>query len=395
MENKYTFYYDESQNVRKLYLSNKVDGYNIDHDKHKDNAVNFLLGGIAHRGDCINIDIDSLKKIIELQSNAKEFKFNHVARGDFLSVLNSRKLTGFLEWLCNSDLYVHYFNLNMEYWAYLDIVEDCILHCLTLKELEFKSDVHFRMYSDAHKNVLYNVVCDNRVGFIRLLKEYDFPYLKGRENEFMKMLYMLVMSYNIKVHSDPRKNQYEKLYANSLRELILLCLETGIDDLTLTMDIRTDVVKSDDRILVDGFSTFYQHRANQFPDSQHIFDEERIVEKDLARRKEHSDELKELKYRFVKSTDNELIQVSDVIAGFLQKYFHYLNKTKISEVCDGRKNLNEQQMKNVNLIQKLINKSDSEDEKLLFYVMSSLEHEKHIAFMYPEKYCDILRYKQV
>ena len=46
----YTFYYDESNNVRKLYLSKQIDGYNVDHDEDKNTGVNFILGGIAHKG---------------------------------------------------------------------------------------------------------------------------------------------------------------------------------------------------------------------------------------------------------------------------------------------------------------------------------------------------------
>ncbi|MGX6571887.1 hypothetical protein ACWM58_01315 [Klebsiella quasipneumoniae] len=127
---KYTFYYDESNNVRKLALSDKIDGYNIEHDEDKYSSLNFVLGGVAHLNDSSTADFDALKKSIMLQPTAKEIKRDHVATGDFIFMLNSRKLKGLFEWLLQSDLYVQYFNLNMEYWAYLDIIEDCVLFCL-------------------------------------------------------------------------------------------------------------------------------------------------------------------------------------------------------------------------------------------------------------------------
>lgn len=122
----YQFYYDESNNVRKLYLSKQIDGYNIDHDPDKHNSVNFVLAGVAHTGSSSSADFDDLRQRIQLQANAQEFKLKHIAKGDFLTMLTSKKLTAFFEWLLYSDLYLHYFHLNMEYWGYVDIIDDCI-----------------------------------------------------------------------------------------------------------------------------------------------------------------------------------------------------------------------------------------------------------------------------
>ena len=121
----YQFYYDESNNVRKLYLSKQIDGYNIDHDPDKHNSVNFVLAGVAHTGSSSSADFDDLRQRIQLQANAKEFKLKHLAKGDFLTMLTSKKLTAFFEWLLYGDLYLHYFHLNMEYWGYVDIIDDC------------------------------------------------------------------------------------------------------------------------------------------------------------------------------------------------------------------------------------------------------------------------------
>lgn len=111
----YQFYYDESNNVRKLYLSKQIDGYNIDHDPDKHNSVNFVLAGVAHTCSSSSADFDDLRKRIQLQANAKEFKLKHLAKGDFLTMLTSKKLTAFFEWLLYGDLYLHYFHLNMEF----------------------------------------------------------------------------------------------------------------------------------------------------------------------------------------------------------------------------------------------------------------------------------------
>lgn len=392
---KYTFYYDESNNVRKLALSDKIDGYNIEHDEDKYSSFNFVLGGIAHLNDSSNADFDALKKAIMLQPTAKEIKRDHIATGDFIFMLNSRKLKGLFEWLLQSDLYVQYFNLNMEYWAYLDIIEDCVLFCMENELLEFDSMEHFRYYQDIHKDELYKVVSSDRENFIKFLKSYDYPYFTGNEKSFLKELHGIVLEhYNILRHK-PLATQDEKLHMDSLRELIEMCIQNGMDDFTLTTDFRVEADEekpesaqeedqndSSDNYLVDGFAFFYRHRGMEFPNSKHIFDVEEIVKESFEASIPHDEELVKLDYRFEVSHDNLFIQVSDVVAGVFQKYFAYLNANRIEDIKNVRDNLNPTQKANLDLFREIINKSDKENKQLLFYVMSMLEHEKHYQFTF-------------
>ncbi|MEP8548480.1 DUF3800 domain-containing protein [Enterobacter hormaechei] len=391
---KYTFYYDESNNVRKLALSDKIDGYNIEHDEDKYSSFNFVLGGIAHLNESSTADFDALKKAIMLQPTAKEIKRDHVATGDFIFMLNSRKLKGLFEWLLQSDLYVQYFNLNMEYWAYLDIIEDCVLFCMENNLLGFNSHEHCRHYQDVHKDELYKVVSSNRERFIRFLKSYDYPYFIGKEKSFLKELHDIVLDhYNILLHK-PLATQDEKLQMDSLRELLEMCIQNGMDDFTLTTDFRTeseedesesaqeDKDDSSDNYLVDAFAVFYRYRGMEFPDSKHIFDVEEIVKESFEASIPHDEELVKLDFRFEVSHDNLFIQVSDVVAGVFQKYFAYLNANRIEDIKNVRDNLNPIQKANLDLFREIINKSDKENKQLLFYVMSILEHEKHYQFTF-------------
>ncbi|HHA2058276.1 TPA: hypothetical protein ACOEGX_004494, partial [Enterobacter hormaechei subsp. xiangfangensis] len=72
------------------------------------------------------------------------------------------------------------------------------------------------------------------------------------------------------------------------------------------------------------------------------------------------------------------------VAGLFQRYFNYLNTNKTIDVKSVRASLNPTQLKNMDLFKSLINKSDAENKNFLFYVMSKIEHEKHIAFTFPE-----------
>ncbi|HEL5839660.1 TPA: hypothetical protein UOR19_003567, partial [Escherichia coli] len=258
----YTFYYDESNNVRKLYLSKQIDGYNVDHDEDKNTGVNFILGGIAHKGDSSTANFDALKKMIMLQSTAKEIKLKQIATGDFIYMLNSKKLTGFLEWLNESDLFIQYFNLNMEYWSYLDIIEDCVLFCMEKKLLRFYDEIQFRQYQDLHKDELYKVILNDKTSFIKELKSFDYPYLGGKEREFLKVMFNLTAEYAERIFNFPLSTLDEKLQINSLCDLLEMCIENGMEEFTFTLDERFDnEVRDNDNYILDAFTFFYRHRA--------------------------------------------------------------------------------------------------------------------------------------
>ena len=91
----YTFYYDETNNIRKFYVR--------EFDFNSAFTENFVLGGLVHEGSAPDVLplIDSFK----LQSTIKEVKFKHIAKGNFLDCLQSPKLNLFLKFIKNSKLY--------------------------------------------------------------------------------------------------------------------------------------------------------------------------------------------------------------------------------------------------------------------------------------------------
>ncbi|HBO2942907.1 TPA: hypothetical protein L4R51_006185 [Pseudomonas aeruginosa] len=120
----YTFYYDESNNIRSLYLANG----RFNTDSHQNPSPCFVLAGIAHKGDQAKSNCEELITSLCLPPTAKELKFKQVAKGGFLDNLKSAKVTQILKWLVDSDYYLHYMNLNMEYWSLVDIIDDCCDH---------------------------------------------------------------------------------------------------------------------------------------------------------------------------------------------------------------------------------------------------------------------------
>src|SRR3546814_15742452 len=66
---------------------------------------------------------------MRIQQSADEIKLKHVAKGDFLDLLKSERLTTFLQWVSDNGLVVHYHALDPLYWSLIDIM-DSILYRL-------------------------------------------------------------------------------------------------------------------------------------------------------------------------------------------------------------------------------------------------------------------------
>lgn len=86
----------------------------------------FILGGVVHEGAPRPIDIQPLRAAMRIQKTAPEVKLEHVAKGDFLELLRSAKLTTFLRWITDSGLMIHYHELDPLYWSIVDIVDSIL-----------------------------------------------------------------------------------------------------------------------------------------------------------------------------------------------------------------------------------------------------------------------------
>nr|WP_293107774.1 hypothetical protein [Okeania sp. SIO2F4] len=75
-ESSFTFYYDETNNIRKFYV--KEFDFNVSFNS-KDFHSNFVLGGLVYEGS--QPDIKPLFDRLKLQKNIKDVKFQHIAKG--------------------------------------------------------------------------------------------------------------------------------------------------------------------------------------------------------------------------------------------------------------------------------------------------------------------------
>jgi len=256
LDDSFIFYYDETNNIRKLYLL-KEKYFNIGLDNV---YKNFILGGVCFSKEIDKVKIDDLKKNLKLQKNIKEIKLKHIAKGNFLECLTSNKLNIFLKWLKNNS-YIHFSSINFLFWSIVDIIDSAIY---LYKELV---PLHFDL-----KTVFYEIIKSNYEYFIDLFIEYEYPNIKREKaNEFLDKLKIAIRTKYQNIDIDLLK--IDKNIFNKLTEILLFLLEDSKNkELAFIMD-------EEDHILINDLSEFYLRPIYTFVNSKHIFDVENNIKK--------------------------------------------------------------------------------------------------------------------
>lgn len=323
-DDKYIFYYDETNNVRSLYLTDK--GTNAE-------FKNFVIGGIVHPA-CKTIDnAEELISALSLQKTAKEIKFRQLATGDFLGVLNSKKIKTFLKWLLDNDIYIHYSNFNTFYWSIVDIIDSLWSHPPLKGLMQYASEL---------KNELFRLSSFNKPEFLKILKKFNYPNISHhKRHDFLKEL----LEYFRLIDTEPSSFIMKKFLIYMFKEA------KNINKLDF-------LVENENNILIKNFFHQYLRPMYIYPNSVHIFDEEKKIQKEFASLyiKFNSENLD---FKFVKSIDCLETQLSDVVCGLMGSYFSYIEENSIQTLLANRANLNERQSETLHLLRLLIEKSDA------------------------------------
>ena len=336
LNDDFIFYYDETNNIRKLYLSEK-SLFNI---KTDDIFKNFVVGGICFRETPSQEKINDLKSALKLQQSIKEIKLKHIAKGDFIECLNSKKLTIFLDWIYDNS-YLHFSSINLLFWSIVDII-DSLMDNENYEVIILNKDL---------KTILYEIVKNNMEKFSELFFAFNYPNIKkDKVNEFLEHLITLIQSTFQNVDLELLKIDQEIF--NDLSTILIGLLEKSKnEDLPFIMYEK-------DKILIDSLFDFYLRPIYTFINSEHNFDDEQEIKK-IFNKYEFTFLNKRIKLNFINSENNDFIQFSDVIVGFIGKMYEYLNKSLIRDIERDLKNFNELQKTNLFLLRKLIEKSDN------------------------------------
>lgn len=340
------FYYDETNNYRKVRL--RAGGMNFEGDG------DFVLGGIVlNRGE--SLGLDGLKQEIRLDRTAHEMKFKHVASGNVISVIGSKKLKTVLEFLNERDISIHLQRINVLYWSIIDLIESVMVEhhdeWLVLNHLYIKDR-------------LYLALNGERETTLEVLNEFAFPDVEGpRIAEFYSRLADLVKP--TVGTSDP------------LGKLLIQVLElgAGLEEAAF--------IQNDERgLLLGDFSHFYRHRGLMFPKSMHYFDNEKEVEGRVRATPNAYEDATLDNYSFVDSKEKPEIQLADVTVGCFARLMNFCKGRSPSQLQDVRRNLNKTQLDNLRLARELIDRSDSRNRAYFHHVAPISDQGSWSEFVY-------------
>lgn len=340
---QYTFYYDETNNIRKFYT--KEYGFNSDFTKP------FVLGGIVYEGE--TPDITSLFNGLKLQSNITDVKLKHIAKGGFLECLTSDKLKYLLQYLLDNDLYIHYSSINFLYWSIVDIIDSAIQASESASKLG-------EGFARLLKDNLYQICKLETESIVELFYRYKYPNLRKEDiSNFIDDLISIFYDYI-------QEEQYH-LGLESLRQILKEAKKK--ESLPFIED-------EEEHILMNNLLPAYLRNIFIFKKSKHIYDKEDSIIELLENSKLQDGEEELTNYKFSDSASNRFIQLSDILAGLLGKFFEYINTTPSEKIICDFSLLSETQKENIDLLIKIIDKSDAKNPSFLFTLDSDSEIDK-------------------
>lgn len=382
-DNEYDFFYDESNNIRVFSL--RENKYNTDSNPQAPYSPIFIVGGLVAKKNERDETINEVVNKIAQQKNMKEIKLKHVAKGDFLDILNSQKVEDFLSWLLDSKYYMHYFAINTVYWSFLDIIEDAVSFLLENNDAgyilyECKSEGEVRARIDYFKNCLYTLIKIDKQEFIEYIKKFSYPKIVNTDAaRFYRGLHKLSRkNLNSSRSSSSKLHNYIDRQLIDLTRFLAKC--KGANSIELTFDDEIDT-------LIGSFSSFYMTRMTGFLNSNHFLDKEDTIEPVIESLVKHhpsnNDEnpFSNLSYQFVESTTALEIQLSDVVSGIIRLLYSFIEDSDQDNVEKLILNANQQQKTNLELIYKNILKAEKECEGFIFRVqVPGDEYKMNILF---------------
>jgi hypothetical protein len=346
-DSEFRFYYDETNNIRKFYV--QENDFNSSFD------LNFVLAGIVVENNIPDFTtfLDSLK----LQSNIKEIKFKHIAKGTLTECLKSKKLSSFFKLLAESDLYIHYSIINIFYYSIVDIVDSAISN----SPAALKAGLQFAMNL---KNDLYKLSKFEKESVIELFYSYQYPNIKKESIlGFVRDLTGLFQKYE--------NTQEFHFGLTSLKQI--LNESEKIESLPFIMN-------ETDYILLKDFSQFYLRPLYTFKNSKHFFDREDQIEPIIDSFKLVDKGTIFKPYRFIDSKEDMLIQLSDILTGFIGKFSEFINTHSKKEIMVIVKTLDDIQKRNLCLYLNILEKSNNKNVGF-FHHVTSIDYLNKVRFL--------------
>jgi hypothetical protein len=321
LDKKLKFFYDETNNIRKYHLKEVKFNESI--------KTNFILGGIVlEEGQEVNVK--PLFDSFNLQSNVTEVKLKNIARGDFFNCLKSTHLKSIFDFILSEKISIHYSSLNFLYFSTVDIIDSLI---------EATGIDYDPFYNRELKNDFYICAKRNIDKFTSIFFDYEYPNIK--ENKVLPFIENVIEIFE----NEPKSTG---------NNTILMLLRRSKESKNLFY-----IMNETNYILIKDFSIFYSRTIYLFLKSTHFFDKEDSIEPLLDDLNLTNKDSKIDNYHFIDSKDNLLIQLSDILVGFVGKFYNALNdytEKQLEEILGGLESI---QLEVLKLLYEVIKVSDN------------------------------------
>jgi len=349
-------FYDETNNVRRLKLTEVGLNAPIENP--------FVLAGVATQSGLPASSEESLRDLLKIQRSANEIKFEYLSKGSYEDALGSERISNFLVWILDNDIYIHYSFIDILYWSILDIVESLMpgdpLGIIPF-HLEIKSELHY-------------FVSKNSYEFMQLLVNFNYPNIK--RSEVSSFLSEILRFLDSQVVED--------------RSLATPILKQTIRNASKIRGLELPFLHDDEPgELIKDFSPHFLHRLYLFKNSSHTFDRETHIEKVLSK-VEVYDGSKRLDYIFLNSKSSIGVQISDVVAGLMGRHFGFVSQNSLPVLRQKKKSFSQAQLKTLELLRLLIDRSNAFSEGLLHSVAPLETLLRNDAFLHDRSVPDFL-----
>lgn len=342
-DGKYHFFYDESNNPRKLCTRET--------DFNSSITGSFVLGGIVDAGNAFNFK--ELKDSFQLQKNVKEIKFKHLASGDFISCLNSQKINTYLQFIDNEDILVHLSSINLLYYSIVDIVDSALMNC---KELLDRGPHFIAELKDVMHQVLREHLDETRALF------FDFKYPNISEEDIPEFIMKIIA-----IADYDNENVKNQKSLKILKEIL---------DFSGKERKMPFLGGEKDNMLIEEFYQFYIKQIYMFKNSTHTFDNEDAIQKIIGRFNLIDGKRTLNNYVFRDSKSEIMIQLSDIIVGLTSKYHSFINNHPEKLIISEFEKLNDLQKNNLQLYVKVISKSDNHNPGFFHQITGTTEQSR-------------------
>lgn len=325
----YTFYYDETNNYRKVRITN--NGLN----DFKVLMNNFTLGGICFEKNKKK-NVDELIEDLKLQKG-QELKSKTFFKGlnSFEQCISHNKINIILDWILEN-AYIHYSDVDSLYFSIIDIVDS---FC--------ENDINKYLPQDltnAFKDELYDLIKRNIVYFLTICQKVNYPNVTGKNIKIFcdSLIYM--------INNENSKEYYTLEFFKELIEM-----QKNSPRLIFLQG-------NEEKTIMNSFYSLRQQRCIIFKNSEHVFDKELIDEQKMKKERMLLKSGERLNnYKFIDSKEEDNVQISDIVIYLISKYLKFLSYNTVENIENTINNLNMIGRENLIKLIKNIDKSNYEN----------------------------------